>query len=303
MIDVIRHKWIFLGFSLTIAVLSIVAIIVFGFRPAVDFTGGTIWHVRVADPTVSEEGIASAIQSQGAERPLVYRELSTNSFFIKTKPLSEDQHQQFLSGLFQKYSGVEELKFESVGPTIGKQLRTKAIWAGVLVLLAISLYVAISFRKVSYPVASWKYGVITLITLFHDVVIPAGLLAVLGAYRGVEIDTNFIVALLVIIGFSVHDTIVVFDRVRENVLLKKSGDSFDQVVQSSIAQTMLRSINTSLTLVLMLVAMLLFGSPTLKLFVTIILVGTICGTYSSVFVASPLLTVWNRFSNIKSRKG
>lgn len=303
MIDVIRHKWIFLGFSLTIVVLSIVAIIVFGFRPAVDFTGGTIWHVRVADPTVSEEGIASAIQSQGAERPLVYRELSTNSFFIKTKPLSEDQHQQFLSGLFQKYSGVEELKFESVGPTIGKQLRTKAIWAGVLVLLAISLYVAISFRKVSYPVASWKYGVITLITLFHDVVIPAGLLAVLGAYRGVEIDTNFIVALLVIIGFSVHDTIVVFDRVRENVLLKKSGDSFDQVVQSSIAQTMLRSINTSLTLVLMLVAMLLFGSPTLKLFVTIILVGTICGTYSSIFVASPLLTVWNRFSNIKSRKG
>lgn len=303
MIDVIRHKWIFLGFSLIIVVLSIVAIIVFGFRPAVDFTGGTIWNVRVADPTVSEEGIASAIQSQGAERPLVYRELSTNSFFIKTKPLSEDQHQQFLSGLFQKYSGVEELKFESVGPTIGKQLRTKAIWAGVLVLLAISLYVAISFRKVSYPVASWKYGVITLITLFHDVVIPAGLLAVLGAYRGVEIDTNFIVALLVIIGFSVHDTIVVFDRVRENVLLKKSGDSFDQVVQSSIAQTMLRSINTSLTLVLMLVAMLLFGSPTLKLFVTIILVGTICGTYSSIFVASPLLTVWNRFSNIKSRKG
>lgn len=303
MIDVIRHKWIFLGFSLFIVVLSIVAIIVFGFRPAVDFTGGTIWHVRVADPTVSEEGIASAIQSQGAERPLVYRELSTNSFFIKTKPLSEDQHQQFLSGLFQKYSGVEELKFESVGPTIGKQLRTKAIWAGILVLLAISLYVAISFRKVSYPVASWKYGIVTLITLFHDAIIPAGLLAVLGAYRGVEIDTNFIIALLVIIGFSVHDTIVVFDRVRENVLLKKSGDSFDQVVQSSIAQTMWRSINTSLTLVLMLVAMLLFGSPTLKLFVTIILVGTICGTYSSIFVASPLLTVWNKFSNIKSRKG
>jgi preprotein translocase subunit SecF len=298
MFDVIKHKWIFLGFSGMLVALAILAIAVFGFRAGIDFTGGTLWQVQI--PDASESGVSEALSRQGIENPVVYREVSSDSFIVKTKPLSEAEHQSLLSGLRENFSGVTELRFESIGPTIGKQLRTKAIWAGILVLLGISVYIAISFRKVSYPVSSWKYGVTTLITLFHDIAVPAGLLAVFGKFRGVEIDTNFIVALLVIMGFSVHDTIVVFDRVRENVLLKRGSEPFEKTVNDSVWQTMARSINTSLTLVLMLVAMLVFGSPALQLFVVILLVGTVLGTYSSVFVASQLLTIWRKAGRMKS---
>ncbi|MEK7641173.1 MAG: protein translocase subunit SecF, partial [Patescibacteria group bacterium] len=161
-----------------------------------------------------------------------------------------------------------------------------------LVLLAISLYVAFAFRKVSKPVSSWKYGIITLITLFHDALVPAGMFAVLGRLLNLEVDTNFVVAILVVVGFSVHDTIVVFDRIRENLRIAGSnvGD-FSSLVNSSINQTFARSINTSLTLILTLVALYFLGPAALQYFVLTILVGVVMGTYSSIFIASPLLTV------------
>ncbi len=306
--DVIKHKWIFLGFSGTLVLLSIVAIAVFGLRPGIDFTGGTLWQIQVqgSGDEAQVNQVRESVVAQGVENPIVYRETLSDSLIIKTRTLSEAEHQSLLSGMQTSLGSVEELRFESIGPTIGKQLRTKSIWAGILVLFGISIYIAISFRKISYPVSSWKYGITTLVTLFHDVLIPAGLLAVLGKFVGIEVDTNFIVALLVIMGFSVHDTIVVFDRIRENVLLRqhaqtgKGSDSFEETVRMSVQQTIARSINTSLTLVLMLVAMLVFGSSTLQLFVVILLVGTVFGTYSSICVASPLLTMWRKLSTINS---
>ncbi|OGM92381.1 protein-export membrane protein SecF [Candidatus Wolfebacteria bacterium RIFCSPHIGHO2_01_FULL_48_22] len=300
--DIIKHKWIFLGFSGVLVLASAIAIVLFGLRPAIDFTGGTLWQIRIpnTEDRIQESQIIETLVEQGIENPSVLRETSSDSFLIKTKPLSEAEHQQILSALEERVGSVEELRFESIGPTIGSQLRSKAIWAGILVLLAISVYIAISFRKVSYPVQSWKYGLTTLITLFHDVVIPTGILAVLGEFGGVEIDTNFIVALLVIMGFSVHDTIVVFDRVREQVLARHKNESFTDTVNASVRQTIARSVNTSFTLVLMLVAMLVFGSSTLQLFVGILLVGTVIGTYSSICVASPLLTVWGKLSKMAS---
>ena len=162
-------------------------------------------------------------------------------------------------------------------------------------MLGISLYIAFAFRKVSYPIKSWKYGIITLITLFHDVIIPAGLLAVLGRRLGIEIDTNFVVALLVVMGFSVHDTIVVFDRIRENLLLQKNRLDLPVIINNSVNQTFVRSINTSLTLILVLLALFFFGPVTLKYFILTILVGTTVGTYSSIFVASPLLLYRSSF--------
>ena len=156
-------------------------------------------------------------------------------------------------------------------------------------LVGISLYIAYAFRKTSRPVSSWKYGWITLLTLFHDVSIPAGLLAILGHFRGVEIDTNALVALLVVMGFSVHDTIVVFDRVRENLLLNRGKQNFGDVVNASVNQSMARSINTSLTLILVLIALIFVGPPSLFYFVLLLLVGVITGIYSSIFIASPLL--------------
>ena len=176
-----------------------------------------------------------------------------------------------------------------------RELRAKALWAFLGVILTISLYIAFAFRQVSRPVSSWKYGIVTLGTLFHDALIPLGLIAYLGHTRGEEINTNSIVAILVIIGFSVHDTIVVFDRIRENLRLEKSPSfNFSELVNRSMNQTMIRSLNTSLTLALTLAALLLFGPSNLFYFVLTILVGVVVGTYSSIFIASPLLTLWNR---------
>ncbi len=188
-----------------------------------------------------------------------------------------------------------DLRFESIGPAIGGELRSKAYWAFLFVILGISLYIAFAFRKVSHPVSSWKYGIIPLVTLFHDAVIPAGLIAVLGVLRHVEIDTNFVVAILVVMGFSVHDTIVVFDRIRENLRLERSSKfDFGALVNKSVNETFARSLNTSFTLVLVLVALYIFGSASLQYFILTMLVGTIVGTYSSIFVASPLLTLWRQ---------
>lgn len=293
MFNIIKHKWIFLGFSGFLVLASLGVIIGFGLRPAIDFTGGALWQIRM-DSEVGEREVQKELSIAGFDGVVAYREVSSDSILIKLKHLSEEEHQKAFSVLEEKIGPVEELRFESIGPTIGSQLKQRAFWAVILVLLAISLYVAFSFRKASYPVASWKYGLVILATLFHDVIIPTGVLAILGKIQGTEIDTNFIVALLVIMGFSVHDTIVVFDRIRENVLSRLKEDSFGSLVNTSVWQTMARSINTSLTLVLVLLAMFLFGGATLKTFVLILIIGTVIGTYSSIFVASPLLTLWSK---------
>ena len=297
--NIIGHKKIFLTFSLILFVISLVCIVMFGFKPAIDFTGGTLWQIKIGDPTVSDSALQNAFVSFGAKDPIIYKDLTSDSFMVKLQNVSEADHQSYLKSLEQKFSQVQELKFESIGPTIGSQLKSRAIWAIILVLIGISLYIAFAFRKASYPVQSWKYGIATLIALTHDVVIPSGVIAAMGHFAGVEMDTNFVVALLVIMGFSVHDTIVVFDRIRENLLTRKGSRGFDEIVNDSVVQTIARSINTSLTLILVLTAMLIFGAPTLKLFVLIMLIGVIFGTYSSIFIASPILTIWHKFGKNK----
>ena len=274
---------------------SIIAIAVFGFQPGIDFAGGTLWQIAItrtdADLTrTNAEEIKKFFETDlGVKNIIVFPAENNDSFLIRFGHISEQEHQNYLSALKNKFGDIEELRFEGIGPTIGKELKSKAVWAIVMVMLGISLYIAFAFRKVSYPIKSWKYGVITLITLFHDVIIPAGLLAVLGRRFGVEVDTNFVVALLVVMGFSVHDTIVVFDRIRENLLLQENRLDLPVIINNSVNQTFIRSINTSLTLILVLLALFFFGPVTLKYFILTILVGTTVGTYSSIFVASPLL--------------
>lgn len=188
---------------------------------------------------------------------------------------------------------VEELRFDSVGPSIGQELKRKSIYAIVIVLILIIAYIAWSFRKVSKPVASWKYGLAAIVALFHDVLIVVGVFALLGKYLGVEIDTAFIAAILTVLGYSVNDTIVVFDRLREN--LPRSDEDFAGTVNTSLNQTIGRSINTSLTTLLVLLAIFIFGGETIKYFVLALIIGIIAGTYSSIFLASPLLVVWERW--------
>lgn len=289
--NIIKHRKIFLSISGILVLASVIAIAVFGFRPGIDFVGGTMWQIRLA---TSDQGQATSEIKKFFEIDLGVKNATVfpaenNSFLIRLSHISESEHQNYLLTLKNKFGDIEELRFEGIGPTIGKELKQKAVWAIILVMLGISLYIAFAFRKVSYPIKSWKYGFVTLITLFHDVAIPAGLLAVLGRRFGIEIDTNFVVALLVVMGFSVHDTIVVFDRIRENLLFQKTRLDLPAIVNNSVNQTLVRSINTSLTLILVLLALFFFGPVVLKYFILTILVGTVVGTYSSIFVASPLL--------------
>ncbi len=292
--NIIGHRKIFLSISGILVLASITAILVLGFRPGIDFVGGTLWQIRLTQINADDRQINADIIKNFFETDLGTKNIAVfpaenSSFLIRLPHISEEEHQRYFEALRIKFGETEELRFESIGPSIGRELRTRAYWAIALVLLGISLYIAFAFRKVSYPIKSWKYGVITLVTLFHDIAIPAGLLVVFGWKLGIEIDTNFIVALLVIMGFSVHDTIVVFDRIRENLLPQRSRFDLANIINSSVNQTLVRSVNTSLTLILVLFALFFLGPITLKYFVLTILVGTIVGTYSSIFVASPLL--------------
>ncbi len=298
MINVIGHKRVFLSISGLLVIASVIVIAVFGFRPGIDFVGGTLWQIKFSDSAISRETLAESLKTKLQREDAIITTEGGGSFLIRTLEVSEADHQKYLEQIKTELGAAEELRFETIGAAVGGELRRRAIWAFVLVLLAISLYIAFAFRKVSRPVSSWKYGVITLVTLFHDALIPAGLFALLGRFLNVEMDTNFIVAILVVMGFSVHDTIVVFDRIREHLRVSGFGGKtdFNTLVNNSVNQTMARSINTSLTLILVLIALYFLGAPNLGYFVLTIGIGTIVGTYSSIFVASPLLTLWRKRS-------
>jgi len=297
--NIIGRKNIFLGISAVFIAAAVLAIAVLGFRQGIDFAGGTLWQFSIAKNTPSADSLESFFSASGGKSvenligATVSYDEANNNFIARLPTVSEPAHQELADALKEKYPSLEEASFQSIGPSVSSGLRKNAITAIIFVILGISLYVAFAFRKVYQPVSSWVYGLITLLTLFHDVVIPAGLLALLGHYARIEIDSNFVVALLVVMGFSVHDTIVVFDRIRENLLLDRGKSVFAELVNRSINQTMARSINTSLTLIFVLLAIYFVGPASLHYFVLTLLVGVTTGVYSSIFVASPLLVLWH----------
>jgi preprotein translocase subunit SecF len=292
MLNIVGRKKVWFTLSGILIGLALAAIAVYGFKESAEFRGGSLWEfkVPVSQPALStvQDFFANDLKASGAQVTL---DPGTGSFLARFDAVSEPDHQQFLATAKNKWPSFQELSFASIGPTVGASLKKNAVIAMGLVLVGISLYIAFAFRKASRPVSSWKYGWITLLTLFHDVLVPAGLLAVLGHFRGVEIDTNFIVALLVVMGFSVHDTIVVFDRIRENLLKQRGKSPFADIVNESVNQTLARSLNTSFTLILVLVALYFVGPADLKYFVLTLLVGVTTGIYSSIFIASPALVL------------
>lgn len=296
MINVIGNRKIYLGISAVVVGAAVLAIALWGFRQGIDFTGGTFWQFKLS----GNESISQVEEFFKNDLKLDEVKISTesagNSFLVRLPDVKEVDHQNYINLLRSKFGAFEEFNFQSIGPSVGAELKQKSITAIILVLLGISLYIAFAFRKVYQPISSWKYGVVTLVSLFHDVAIPAGMLAVLGHFGAVEIDGNFVVALLVVVGFSVHDTIVVFDRIRENLLLGRGKKDFGEVINESVNETMARSINTSLTLILVLLALYFVGPASLSYFVLTLLVGVTVGIYSSIFVASPLLYVWHKLS-------
>ena len=255
-----------------------------------EFKGGTLWEFSLPGTSASlgdvQQFFSSNIHITNAD---ISAQNGNESFLARFDAVNEATHQADIAALKTQWPSFDESSFQSIGPSVGAALEKNVVIAILLVLVGISLYIAFAFRKASRPVSSWKYGWITLFTLIHDVSIPAGMLVLLGRFHNVEIDTNAIVALLVVMGFSVHDTIVVFDRVRENLLLRRGKEKFGGIVNDSVNQTIARSMNTSLTLILVLLALYFVGPADLKYFILTLLVGVVTGIYSSIFIASPLL--------------
>lgn len=292
MLNIVGRKKIWFTLSGIAIGIAILAIAVYGFRESAEFRGGSLWEFKIPvnQPALADvqSFFANDLKVPGAEITL---DTTNGSFLARFDITDEVTHQKYIGATESKWPSFQELSFASIGPTVGASLKQNAMIAIGLVLIGISLYIAFAFRKASRPVSSWKYGWITLLTLFHDVLVPAGMLAILGHFRGVEIDSNFIVALLVVMGFSVHDTIVVFDRIRENLLMHRGKLPFATVVNDSVNQTIARSINTSLTLIFVLVALYIVGPTDLQYFVLTLLVGVTTGIYSSIFIASPALVL------------
>jgi len=287
---IVKYRKIFFTISIITIALSFYAMATKGFNAGIDFKGGSIIEVSY-DKRPDIETLISALNGAGFEGARVQM-AGDSDVMIKTRALSEIDRQKLTQTIAINGTKMEEKKFSSIGPTVGAELRAKAWYAIVLVILGIVLFIAYAFRHVSEPISSWKYGMITTATLLHDIIVPAGVFVWLGK----EVDTLFVVALLSIMGISVHDTIVVFDRIRENLKLRVSND-FATTVGTSLRQTFTRSINTSLTVMLVLATLFFFGPTSTKDFSLILWIGIAVGTYSSVFIASPLLVVLEKRQN------
>ena len=284
------------AFSIILVLASIAALIFYGLKLGIDFTGGSLVEVRYDPPAGGARPDINQIRQKLEALNLghiILQPIGDNGFSIRTRELSTQERQKVLSEL-GSFGKIQDSNVNTIGPTIGRELRNRSIWAILLVLAAIILYIAFAFRKVSEPVSSWFYGIFAIVALFHDIFIPLGIFAALGHFKGVEVDTLFVTAILTVLGFSVHDTIVVFDRIRENLKLAKK-ESFEETVGKSLNQTITRSINTSLTVLIVLVALYFLGAESTKYFALTLIIGILFGTYSSIFIASPLLVTWNNY--------
>lgn len=296
---VIKYRKIFFIISAVIVGLSIFAVSVFGLQFGIDFTGGSITEVSYPDgrPDKSElTGRLDTLPIGGYS----LRETGESGYILRTRDLSEEERVGVLKILsINETNKVVEERFNSIGPVIGVELRNKAFAAMAVVVVAIILFIAFAFRKVSEPVSSWKYGLVAVIALLHDIIVPVGVFAVLGQVVSAEVDVLFVMALLAILGYSVNDTIVVFDRVRENLRVNRElniQEEFELTVGKSLNQTYMRSINTSLTTLFVLLSLFFIGSEVTQNFALVLLTGVIAGTYSSIFLATPLLVAVEKWS-------
>lgn len=299
MINIVGRKYWYFAFSAALIIPSIIAISVWGLNLGIDFTGGTLLEYQFAR-AVSKDEISSAFTEAGVDVSSV-QDTSENTYLIRSKPLTDGEINSAEEILNTKFEKPEELRRETIGPTIGEELLRKAIIALLVAVVAIVLYIAWAFRKVPKPASSWRFGATAIIALLHDVIIVVGIFSVLGHFLSVEVDSLFVTALLTVIGFSVHDTIVVFDRIREN-LIREISPSFAETVNHSIIQTLTRSLNTTVTVVFVLAAVLLFGGASIRWFVVALLSGIIVGTYSSIFNAASVLVLWQEFSDRRKNK-
>ncbi|MBI4948428.1 protein translocase subunit SecF [Candidatus Berkelbacteria bacterium] len=285
-------KKIWLGVSLGLLVLGVTALIIYKLPFGIDFKGGALLEFKTAQ-NYSVEQVREKTKNINLIKSGTITETG-ESYLLKLPPITEPDHQAILKELDTSLGKTTELQFQSVGPSVSKDLTRKAVQAIVIAAVAIILYLAYAFRGVTKPISSWRFGAIAVIALLHDLMITIGVFALLAHFFGFEVDASIITALLTVMGFSVHDTIVVFDRTRENVIRNHPNTAleFEQIADKSLGETLNRSITTSVTVLITLTSLLIIGGESIKPFVLVLLVGIAVGTYSSIFTATPLLVLW-----------
>lgn len=296
---VINHRKFFYGLSIILVAASVVAVGVWGLNLGIDFKGGSIIEVEYAAERPNQETLETSLAGLGLGESI--RPTGDKGYLIRMRSIDPTEKGSLVAVL-GSFGTSTEKRFDSIGPVLGTEAARKSVASVAFVLIAIVLFITYAFRQVSKPVSSWKYGIVAIIALLHDVVIPVGAFAFLGHFYGFEVDTLFVTAILVILGFSVHDTIVVFDRVRENLRHAPAKKPFSEIVGESVSQTVARSINTSLTTLLALLALYFVGGAPTQHFTLALIIGIAAGTYSSVFIGSPLLVTLQMWQDKKAGK-
>lgn len=297
----IKYSWLWFSISLIAILIGIGAMVNNtlnngqAIKLGIDFTGGTLFEVQFNDLNITKESLNEVIE--GFQKDLVAQinQSDQGSFIVQSKALTGEKYDQVKLSMEKELGEFTEIRFNNIGPKIGETLRQKAIIALSIALIAIVLYIAYAFRKVPKRVSAWRFGFTAIVALVHDVLITLGVFALLGF----EVDALFITALLTIMGFSVHDTIVVFDRIRENLRKQSRNDTFGDVADKSLHETLWRSINTSVSTLVTLAALYFLGAESIRVFVFALMVGIIAGTYSSIFIASPVLSYWQERKRVR----
>ncbi len=275
MLDFMRFKKIYFLISGVLLVPGIVSLALSGLKPSIDFTGGTLWEIK-SEQEIDFNQIEvefSSIQKTG-----------DNSYLLRMKPINEEEKNEIKNKIAEKFGEFEEIRFETVGPTLGRELLKKTLIAVALAAVFILTYIAYQFKEK-------MYGVCAILAMFHDTLILLGSFSLLGHFWGVEVDTLFVTAVLTILSFSVHDTVVTYDSIRASAKQNPKAD-FSELISVAVNRTLIRNLNNSLTIIFMLLALALLGGTTIRWFVVALLIGTVAGTYSSTFIATPLLLVW-----------
>ena len=298
MINIIGKTKYTYAFSITLTALSVISLFVWGLKLGIDFTGGTLMEIQFATSAPENTVIEAKLKDLDLKSLTLQK---TGDSMVLIRYASEDDavNQQVFEKILQNNPEAKQMRVDFINSSVSQELKGKSLWAIFWAIAGIMAYIAWAFRKVSYPVQSWKYGLGAVIALIHDILITMGAFALLGHFKGVEVGIPFIAALLTILGFSVHDTIVVYDRTRENLLRGSRKEAFSDVVNRSLNETLVRSINTSMTVIVTLLAIYIFGGQSIQDFSLALLIGVTFGTYSSIFIASALLVTFHNWSTKK----
>ena len=318
--NVIKNRKIFLSIAAVIVVVSVGIIATFGLKVGIDFTGGSLTEVSygVAPEKAAVDQVVAELGFEGSSVRESVDESGNSAYLIRTRDLSESERVDLSTAVTQLGADGQISRFTSIGPVIGQELRDKAVWAIGAVLLVIILYVAYAFAGIGTPVRSWTYGGITILVLMHDILVPTAVMSLLGLFLGAEIDVLFVMALLAVLGYSVNDTIVIFDRVREQLVANRTehrvereeagvvmadvtytlNKPYVELVETAVSQSLARSINTSLTTMVSLTALYFIGGDITQTFALVLLAGVIAGTYSSICIASPLVVAYAKWRGV-----